>query len=189
MKRSFAFVALLLLSISATAIVSTSYKPLARIGPYYTTTDKYDATTGGQVGGYVTIYKNGADTLLVGDLVYISAQNTVLKSGTLANYNTLAGVVVGGTKTNMRGVTSAPAATDTAAYAGQPVLVLSEGRTWVKVDTTTGGIAAGALIMPSLVSGKVKAKAATIDSLFRVVGRMIDSSAVSVPALAHISIK
>src|SRR5678810_561659 len=102
---------LFIMSVSAFTILTTTYKQVKTLGPYYNTTEKYSASLGGQAGGEVRIFLNGVDTLIVGDVVYISANNTVRKSATLANYNKVAGVVVGGTKTNMSGATSAPAAT------------------------------------------------------------------------------
>jgi|SRR5678809_221714 len=181
---------LFVMAVGAFTAFTTTYKQVKTLGPYYNTTEKYSASLGGQAGGEVRIFLNGVDTLIVGDVVYISANNTVRKSATLANYNKVAGVVVGGTKTNMSGATSAPAATDTAATAGQQVLVLTTGRAWVRVDTVAVGIPAGTLIQPSIyVAGKVMAKAASIDSLNRVIGRMIDSGGLSTQALAHINVK
>lgn len=188
MKRLL-FLAGLICTVAATTFVATTYRPVSRLGPYYTSNSTYDTATGGSPGGLVYFFKNGADTLIVGDVVYLSANNTVLKSGTLANYNAVAGVVVGGTKTNMQVVTSAPAATDTAAYANQTVVVLVSGRTWVRVDTTTAGISAGVAIMPSLVAGKVKARTTAIDTFSRIIGKMIDTGIASTQVLARINIK
>lgn len=182
--------ALIVVTSAFTAIATTTYRPTQKIGPYFGSSNAYSAATGGQAGGYVEIYKDTVDTLIVGDVVYIVGKgNVVTKNATLANYNTVAGVVVGGTRTNMQGVTSAPAATDTAAYANQNVLVLRYGRTWVRVDTTTAGIPAGALIIPSLVAGKVKAKSTAIDSAYRVIGRMLDTGIASTQVLALINVK
>lgn len=175
-------------SIAGTAFVST-YASVARIGPFYTSTVAFDTAAGGQPGGQVRIFKNGVDTLIVGDVVYLSANNTVRKSTTLASYNTIMGVVVGGTKTSMRGLVSAPAATDTAALASQQVIVLSEGRAYVRIDAAAG-IAPGLLLQPSAtVAGKVMARATTIDSLHRAIGRLIDTGIVSTQVLAHINVK
>jgi len=180
---------LVVITAAFTSVITTTYRPTQRIGPYFGSNTPYSAATGGQAGGYVEVYKDTVDTLIVGDVVYIAKNNVVTKSATLANYNTVAGVVVGGTKTNMRGVTSAPASTDTAAFANQNVLVLRYGRAWVRVDTTTAGIPAGALIIPSLVAGKVKAKSTAIDSLYRAIGRMLDTGIASTQVLALINVK
>ena len=181
---------LFVMAVSAFAAVTTTYKQVKTLGPYYNTTEKYDATTGGQAGGDVRIWKNGVDTLFVGDVVYVSANNTVRKSATLALYNTIAGVVVGGTKTSMSGVTSIPGATDTAALASQQVLVMTRGRTWVRVDTVAAGISAGAEIKPSIyVAGASAAKSTAIDSFYRAFGRMIDTGIASTRVLAYINVK
>lgn len=190
MRRLLTIVGLIVATAGAT-FFTTSYSQVQTIGPYFNSKIKFDTATGGGAGGEVRIFKNGVDTLIVGDVVYISAANTVRKSATLANYNTIAGVVVGGTSTNMAAVTSAPAATDTAAKgATAKVLVLVSGRAWVRVDTVAAGIAAGTLLQPSIyVAGKVMAKAAPIDSLYRVLGRIVDSGVASTQVLAHINIK
>lgn len=189
-KRRTLFMLAMIVATSAFTAIATTYRPTQKIGPYFGSSSGYVAATGGQAGGYVEIYKDTVDTLIVGDVVYLLGKgNVVTKSATLANYNTVAGVVVGGTHTNMQGVTSAPAATDTAAFANQNVLVLRYGRTWVRVDTTTAGIPAGALIIPSLVAGKVKAKSTAIDSSYRVIGRMLDTGIASTQVLALINVK
>ena len=187
MKRLLALGAIIC-SVVTMAFVTT-YASIARIGPFYTSTVGFDTAAGGQVGGQVRYYKNGVDTLIVGDVVYLSANNTVRKSTTLANYNTIAGVVVGGNKTSMRGITSSPVSTDTAATANGTAIVLSCGRAYVRIDAAAG-IAPGLLIQPSTnVAGKVMAKASTIDSLYRSVGRLVDTGVVSTQVLANICIR
>lgn len=188
-KRRTLFMLAMIVATSAFTALVTTYRPVQRIGPYFGSSNAYSSTTGGQVGGYVEIYKDTVDTMFVGEVVYLVKKNVVTKNATLANYNTLVGVVVGGTKTNMQGVTSAPGATDTAALANQNVLVLRYGRTWVRVDTVTAGIPAGALIIPSLVAGKVKAKSTAIDTAYRVIGRMLDTGIASTQVLALINVK
>lgn len=181
-----------IIGVTASSVLVTSYQSIAKLGPYFTTTVGYDTATGGMPGGLVHFYKVGtgtAETLFVGDVVYLSANNTVLKSATLANYNTVMGVVVGGTKTNMRAVTTTPGVTDTAAYVNQTAIVLSCGRTWVRFDAAAG-TPPGTLIQPSVtVSGKATAKAAPIDSLYRVIGRLVDTGIVTTQVLANIAVK
>ncbi len=75
------------------------------------------------LGGVIERFTAGA-TLLTGDVVFISAVNTVNKSGTAANYAALAGVVVGGQAT-VGNVVETPGVT--AATVGQSVLVQVSG--------------------------------------------------------------
>ena len=193
MRKLLPLVLMIIATASVTAgamFFTTSYSQVQTIGPYTTSKIKSDTATGGAAGGDIRIYKNGVDTLIVGDVVYISANNTVRKSTTLANYSTIAGVVVGGTSTNMAAVTSTPAATDTAAKgATAKVLVMARGRTWVRIDAAAG-IAPGSLLLPSTtVAGKVKGFGTAIDTFYRSVGRLIDTGIVSTQVLAHISVK
>lgn len=189
MKRIIAILGLVV-AVTAFAAVTTTYRSVQRLGPYYSSIMGYDTSlAGGAVGGEVRIYKNGTDTLIVGDVVYLSARNTVLKSATLANYNTIIGVVVGGQKTNMQAVVTKPASTDTAATSGQNVLVMSHGRTWIWADTTTAGIAPGTKVIPSLVAGKAKARTTAIDSFYRIFATVIDSGVRNTATLALISVK
>src|SRR5690348_17146555 len=63
-------------------------------------------------------------TLLVGDVVYFTTAGTVNKSTTSADYAAFAGVVVGGTATNMQFTADdASVVGTTAATVGQQVLV------------------------------------------------------------------
>jgi hypothetical protein len=162
---------------------------IARNIPFFTSSLAYDATTGGQAGGQVRYYVAGG-TLLVGDVVYFSAANTVNKSATLANYNAIAGVVVGGTSLGS-GVASVAAADvgTTAATVGQTVYVLKQGRTWVANDANAT-LSAGALIQPSVTTaGKVVVQASPIDSLYRNIGRVPIGGSASTTVLADINIK
>lgn len=100
----------------------------------------------GSVGGR-TIKLLAAGTLLIGDVVYVSAANTVAKSTTNANYAGFAGVVVGGKTYDAGGRVSTAAGDigDTAATVGQWVLVQVDGIARIKSD---GAILAGSLVIP-----------------------------------------
>lgn len=186
---SLAFIAAAVILSTAASIFVSSKSTVFRMGPFYNSTLAYDTAAGGQVGGEVRNYKNGVDTLIVGDVVYISANNKVRKSTTLALYNTIAGVVVGGSFTSNRAVTSVPVATDTAALANGTALVMSCGRAYVRIDAAAG-IAPGLALQPSAtVAGKVMARAASLDSLSRTVGRLVDSGIVSTSVLANVCIR
>jgi hypothetical protein len=189
MKKRLLFLGAICVAITAFSAFVTTYSQPVGIGPYFNTKEKYVAATGGAPGGEVRVFKNGVDTLIVGDVVYQSAINTVRKSTTLVNYNSIAGVVVGGTRTAMSAATTVPTSTDTAAYANQQVLVMTSGRTWVRIDAAAP-IVAGTLIIPSTtVAGKVKGNPGVIDSFYRAIGRLIDTGVVSTQVLAHVNVK
>lgn len=106
------------------------------------TTDTKIASVGGR-----TIRMLAAGTLLIGDVVYISAAETVAKSTTNADYAAFAGVVVGGQTWDNLG-TVATASTEvgqTAATVGQWVLVQIDGIVNIKSD---GAILATSLVIP-----------------------------------------
>lgn len=186
MKR-LGFLLAIVASIAAVSFVTTK-QAVQRIGPFFTSTIAFDTATGGAVGGQVRFFKSGVDTLFVGEVVYMDKNNRVRKGTTLTLYNAIAGVVVGGTKTNMQAQTSVPVATDTAAYANQQVIVLTEGRFWVRNDAA-GTVTFGGLLQPSTnIAGSVMAKIASPDSFYRSPGRMIDSVLASGYGIAHVSV-
>jgi hypothetical protein len=104
-----------------------------------------DTEVGG-VGGIVIRVLAGA-TLLLGDVVYYSAADTVNKSATNANYAGFAGVVVGGQTYDPAGTVmdTSTEVGGTAATVGQWVLVQINGIAFIKSD---GAILAGSLVIP-----------------------------------------
>lgn len=180
-----------------------SYVNIGRIASFWNTVQAYDSVAGGQPGGKVVTYLCDSTTgqnLEVGDVVFIKRNNMVGKSATITSYNTIAGVVVGGQKTNMQaaqaitnynsnsGVGDTACVATPATFQNNKVLVLTDGRTWVKVDAAAG-IAPGSLLWPSTTTaGFVKAMPAQPDSFYRNVGRLVDTGIVStaVPANVHI---
>jgi hypothetical protein len=100
----------------------------------------------GSLGGRVVKLLT-ASTLLIGDVVYVSAANTVAKSTTNANYAGFAGVVVGGATYDSQGsVCGDPTLVgQTAAVSGEFVLVQIDGIAYIKSD---GAILAGSLVIP-----------------------------------------
>lgn len=204
MNRFIRALSVLILFAASVAFASTaalSYVNITRIGTYWNTSQAYDSVLGGQPGGKVVTYLCDSTTsqaLLTGDVVYISRNNMVAKSATIANYNTVAGVVVGGSRTNMQAAqaitnfandTSCLATGSGGAWQNNKVLVLTNGRTWVKVDAAAG-IPPGTLLLPSTTTaGKVKGNAASLDSLQRTIGRIVDTGIVSTQVLANINIK
>ena len=100
------------------------------------------------VGGEVNAFL-AAGTLLVGDVVYISAANTVAKSATVGDYVSYAGVVVGGKQTFGHVGTLAADVGDTAALVGELVLVQNTGKAWV---TSDAAITVGARVSQGAVT-------------------------------------
>lgn len=172
--------------VGAIAVVKTG--PVARLGPFYTSSAAWDSATGLQPGGRV-IYFISADSEKIGDVVYISSVNHVSKSATIANYNAVAGVVVGGARVSMLASIQAADVGTLAATANQRVIVLRQGRTWVKADAADS-LRAGALIQPSTtVAGAAMNKGSALDSLYRVIGKMVTTGAASATALAEINVR
>lgn len=100
----------------------------------------------GQFGGIIKRF-NVASTILLGDVVYISAANTVAKSTTNGDYAKFAGVVVGGSSFDVSGSvnTESTLVGQTAAVNGGWVLVMTDGIAFIKSD---GAILASSLVIP-----------------------------------------
>ena len=113
---------------AAGLVAFMSLQPVSRIGPFFTTTTAWDTGGGGQTGGYVQFYKvKATDSLKIGDVVFLkdsgTLTQTVSKSITIANYNSLAGVVVGGTRTTMQAYNDSGVVGTLAGTGGQTVIV------------------------------------------------------------------
>lgn len=170
----------------AAAAAPTSYSTVTRLGTFWSSTAAYDTARGWRVGGDVRVYRDSTDTLLVGDVVYLSRNNTVHKSATLANYTTVVGVVIGGTRTSMTAATDSVNVGDTATLAHGTVLVLTSGRTWIIPDS---GLSPGAVLLPSTATaGRAHARitAALVDTFSRSYGQLVDSGVSGVASLANI---
>lgn len=179
---------LAILTFAVVLVAAAAYRSVQRIGPFFTSTVNFDSTAGGQVGGEVRTYL-AADSLRIGDVVYISAANTVAKSATLANYNTLAGVVVGGARQNMNASIDTAGVSVLAATANQRVVVLRRGRTYVTNDANAT-LSAGALVIPSdATAGRVEVKTSAIDTAYRVVGRVPIGGAVNTKVLIDVNVR
>lgn len=127
-------------------------------------------------GGYVTAFK-GAQALNIGDVVYVSAAFTVDKSTTQTNYNSFAGVVVGGKSTGMKVMQDdAAVGTPASAAANELVLVCVRGKAKCVAD---GIIAAGATIQPDgATAGRVESVApSTVAHLLQRVGVALETTA------------
>src|SRR5262245_30918439 len=171
-----------------------AYTNVAKIGPFYTTSHAFDSLKSRQVGGAVVTHTVAAsESVSVGDVVYITGTAMTIKRDTiLANYTRIAGVVVGGQRTNMQGAIDSTNVGTLAATGGQKALVLVRGRAWVTVDTITGGISAGSTLIPSNRQGqrgRVTAKTTAIDSFYRKVGQIPDSGVAGRRAVVNVNIK
>lgn len=97
-------------------------------------------------GGDVQVCISATQDLHVGEVVYFSATGALVdKSTTIANYQTFAGVVVGGRQTGGRAVSKASDIGVLAAHSGELVLVQTSG--------TANVIAGAAITAPAKVSG------------------------------------
>jgi len=154
---------------AAVSIVTTTLA-VSRVGGYTTSSVAWDSATGAAVGGDARYYIS-ADSEKVGSVVYLSGANAVSKSATLANYNAVAGVVVGGAKTNMLTDVGRADVGTLAAIANQRVWVVKCGRVWVVSDSAA---AVGTIVIPSVATaGRVHAKPALIDTNYRALGRVV----------------
>lgn len=163
---------------------------VARQTPYVTSVAAWAATTGGQAGGSVRIFR-ARDTLKFGDVVFRGGIDTVAKSTTLADYNVLAGVVVGGFRFSPSMSTSV-AATDSgriAARPGEQVWVLQYGRAWVTNDAN-GALTTGLQVIPSnATAGAVETRTTAIDTNYRVLGKAVGAIAASKFTLVDVVVK
>lgn len=119
-----------------------------------------DAPGSTDLGGDVATF-TASGTLLVGDAVYLSADNTVAKSTTAANYAKFIGIVVGGDSLSGfiaqdRDLTSATQLT--AALTGKNVIVQINGIARVISDAA---VATGAVTGGATTAGRVSNTGAT----------------------------
>lgn len=151
-RRLLALAALSLV-IVATAATRFAETDLRFLGPFWSTPMSLDSLNGGQVGGEVRQYLAG-ETLVVGDVVSLSANNTVTTETSTAMHERTVGVVVGGRSTGMRAKLDSTDLGTTAALVNRPVLVLRNGRTWVRMDTVTATdtLAPGRRVKPSVLN-------------------------------------
>lgn len=188
--KPLAVLALFVCATAFTAVVATLY-PVARIATFWTSNQAFDSTNIGVVGGQVITYLAG-DSEWVGRVVYVSAKNTVKHDTILTNYNKVAGVVVGGTRTSNQAYPDSASVGTLAAVSGQRVFVLIQGRAWVTIDTVGTGISPGQVMIPSNkqgMRGRVAAKTTAIDSFYRAVGKLVDTGVVNTKRLINVNIK
>lgn len=160
--------------------------PVRYLGPFFTSPVAFDSATGAQFGGQVQYYI-ASDSVRIGQIVYHSGHNTVATSATLANYNKIAGVVVGGYRTNMQASVAVADTSTLAATANQRAIVMVRGRFWV-LDSA-GGDGPGIVLRPSGTAGRAAAALAAIDSNSRNFGRVIDTIIGGRTGLVQINVK
>lgn len=114
--------------------------------------------------GGITVHAKAAATLLVGDVVYFSATDTVAKSTTPGLYKVLRGVVVGGAGTYMRvEQEDSEIGIKEAATVGQSVIVLIFGIT--KVISGAAIAITDVLIADNTTAGKVEPGVITTEAV------------------------
>ncbi len=192
-NKKYAILAAFVIGVVITAFVDATiaFTNVQRIGPFYTTAAPFDSTNIGAVGGRVITFLAG-DSEFVGSVVYVAAKNTTKLDTVLTHYNNTAGVVVGGSRNNMRGSTDSSDVGTLAAIAGQRVLVATQGRVWVTVDTVGTGIAPGTAVIPSNkqgMRGRVAARTTVIDTFNRIIGRLVDTGVVNTKRLINLNVK
>lgn len=194
MKKKFGF-ALLVFGVAVLSAFGTATfmatTQVQRIGPFWRSVATYDSLTALQAGGRVVIAHNGeaSDSLRIGQVVFWSDTNEVSVSATLADYNKIAGVVVGGASTDMQAGTAISDTSTLAAVPGARVIVLVQGRTWVLNDAN-GAITIGQRIIPSdATQGRAEVITTAIDSNFRAIGKAVVGSAASKAILTEVNIK
>ena len=172
--------------VSAASVFLATTVPVRVIGPFFTSTTAFDSATGAQWGCRVQYYI-ASDSVRIGQIVYHSGHNTVAASATLANYNKIAGVVVGGTRTNMQASVTVADTSTLAATANQRAIVCYSGRYWV-LDSA-GGDGPGIVLRPSGTAGRAAAALAAIDSNSRNFGRVIDTIIGGKTGLVQINVR
>jgi predicted DCC family thiol-disulfide oxidoreductase YuxK len=166
---------------------------VTRFGPFYNSQVAFDSLNGGQPGGEVrtAIVGGTTDTLRIGDVVYWSDTNKVTKSTTRALYNAIAGVVVGGASTSDRTSIVAADVGTVAATTGKRVIILKQGRTWMKSDANAAIIAGRRLLPSDSIAGRFDTSltATVIDSFYRMIGRNVNAGSALGTVLVDVNIK
>ncbi|SRR6266511_3208493 len=144
------------------------YQPTA-FGYLYQGEQENDADT---PGGLILAY-NAAATLLIGDVVFISAAFAVNKNNTPASYQKFAGVVVGGFRTDYRVLQDDGAVGLQAALVNEVVLVGYLGKFKVIADAAIA--AAGQLTQGATTAGRVDDSASATQG--QIIGIALEAAA------------
>lgn len=137
-------------------------------------------------GGLIDEFSAGA-SLNIGDVVYISLANTVNKNATAGTtLGKLAGVVVGGAKTDMRVNMRKEDVGILAAAVGERVLVQYLGKTWVVSDAAFN--AGDVLAAGTTTAGRAKQGTITTDLAAGSSGNIIGNALETVGGAAVVSL-
>ncbi len=173
------------------ATISTS-TPVRQPGPVIALQTSLDSTLGtGRFGGIVTGFlAKSTDTLNIGDVVFLDTLGFVSKSATLANYNKVVGVVVGGRSDTMNVRSDSASVGTAAALPLQKVIVMRWGLAWMFSDSLTAGLTAGTGVIPSSsTAGYLRARTTAIDSFNRIFGKTINGGAKNTKVQVLINVK
>lgn len=183
-------VALAVLSIAAVTFVAQPKYNTTLIGTYWATSQRFDSTKGGGIGCRVEVY-NAGDSEWVGDLTYLSAINTVKHDTVLANYNSIAGIVVGGQRLGMLSYADSTSVGTLAATSGQRVIICYDGRAWTTHDTTATTLP-GTQIIPSNRQGqrgRYGSRTTAVDTFNRIFGKGLDTGLTARRTLVRITVR
>ena len=160
---------------------------------YWSPATAPDSLTGAGAGGRFHYAIVGTtDTLKAGDVVYWADTNKVKKSATLANYNEIAGVVIGGAITGSAKAYNASGDVGTnVAAPGQVVLICKTCRVWMRSSNNAAWISGRRLLPSDSIAGRVDTAltAAVIDSMHRFVGRSVSAASALGVVLVDVNIR
>lgn len=106
-----------------------------------------------EYGGIAQLFSAGAASFNFGDVVYVSAADTILKSATVADYVAFAGVVIGGDLTNDEALVTIPTTgTVQVASSGKTALVQISG---IAPVILSGSLTLGRVIPDTGTAGRV----------------------------------
>ena len=197
MRKYLGLIAMVVSVAALTAFGTVKFAALTQIqrmsGSYWTPATNPDSLTGAGAGGRVHYAIAGTtDTLRAGDVVYWADTNKVKRSATLADYNAIAGVVVGGALTgaNFAYNASGDAGTQVAAP-GQWVALCKTCRVWMRSSNNAAWISGRRVLPSDSLAGRLDTTltAAVIDSQWRAVGRTVSAAAAVGAVLVDVNIK
>jgi hypothetical protein len=196
MRKVLGIISLVVAVAAVTAFGATNFA-LTQIqrmsGSYWTPATAPDSLTGAGAGGKFHYAIVGTtDTLKAGDVVYWADTNKVKKSATLANYNEIAGVVIGGAITGTTKAYNASGDVGTnVAAPGQFVMICKVCRVWMRSSNNAAWLSGRRVLPSDSIAGRLDTAltAAVIDSLHRTVGRTVSAASALGVVLVDVNIK
>lgn len=196
MRKVFGLLSLVVVVAAVTAFGTVNFAAtqIQRMqGAFWTPATNPDSLTGSGAGGRFHYAITGTtDTLKVGDVVYWADTNKVKRSATLADYNTIAGVVIGGAITGTTRAYNASGDVGTKVAApGQVVLICKVCRAWMQSSNNAAWISGRRVLPSDSIAGRLDTAltAAVIDSLHRTVGRTVSAASALGVVLVDVNIK